>query len=518
MAHDVFISYSNQDKTIADAVCATLEMANIRCWIAPRDILSGEIWPEAIGRAISTSRIMVLIFSSNSNNSQDVANELILAVKSKVIVVPLKIDDIEPKGVLQYYLAGTHWLDALSPPTEKNLRELTDIIILFLNRYKNDIDDYDRNKSNITGLRKKADLSNTTKTSGDNNSAATKPVMDEKSPEYFGRTKQIKMLVKNYLLWFIILIFMATSLLFVANIIGSFDKPVDLSNEYEIESYLIGNTVGNTVNGGFVAANEEWILYSNLNNNGYLYKARKDGSEKVQINSDVSWFINVVGDWVYYSNKSEGGRIYKVRTDGSSRTKINSDESWSVKVVGDWIYYRNYDRNQSIYKIRIDGSERTKINSDEAWALNVTDGWLFYRNGSDSGKLYKVRTDGSGHTKISDNVAWAINVIEGWIYYSNYDDNRRIYKIRNDGSDSAMINTDDSIYLNVDGDWIYYSNLNDGGKIYKIRTDGSNRSRVNDDKSRYINIIGEWIYYQNKDDEGKLYRIKTDGSGRQVVK
>jgi hypothetical protein len=41
MAHDVFISYSSHDKPIADAVCAGLEAAKIRCWIAPRDMLPG---------------------------------------------------------------------------------------------------------------------------------------------------------------------------------------------------------------------------------------------------------------------------------------------------------------------------------------------------------------------------------------------------------------------------------------------------------------------------------------------
>ncbi len=36
MAHDVFISYSSKDKPIADAVCANIEAAGIRCWVAPR--------------------------------------------------------------------------------------------------------------------------------------------------------------------------------------------------------------------------------------------------------------------------------------------------------------------------------------------------------------------------------------------------------------------------------------------------------------------------------------------------
>ncbi len=128
MAREVFISHSSKDKSIADAVCASIEAAGIRCWIAPRDIRSGELWAEAIVEAIQSSRIMVLIFSSNSNNSGDVAKELTVAVNSGVIVVPFKIDDIMPDGVMRYYLSDTHWLDAMNPPTEEQIQKLVDTV------------------------------------------------------------------------------------------------------------------------------------------------------------------------------------------------------------------------------------------------------------------------------------------------------------------------------------------------------------------------------------------------------
>ena len=41
MEHEVFISYSSSDKTIADAICHTLEQHEISCWIAPRDVRPG---------------------------------------------------------------------------------------------------------------------------------------------------------------------------------------------------------------------------------------------------------------------------------------------------------------------------------------------------------------------------------------------------------------------------------------------------------------------------------------------
>src|SRR5207244_3208936 len=69
MAHDVFLSYATEDKAVADAICASLEASRIRCWIAPRDILSGTDYPEAIVTAIGSSRITVLVYSAHANRS-----------------------------------------------------------------------------------------------------------------------------------------------------------------------------------------------------------------------------------------------------------------------------------------------------------------------------------------------------------------------------------------------------------------------------------------------------------------
>jgi hypothetical protein len=132
MAHDIFISYSHRDKPIADAVCANLEGDGIRCWIAPRDIAPGLDWPTAISNAISTSRVMVLIFSANSNSSNDVSRELILAANNNLIIIPFKIDNIAPEPGKQYYLARTHWLDAMNPPTQEQINKLVGYVRSFL--------------------------------------------------------------------------------------------------------------------------------------------------------------------------------------------------------------------------------------------------------------------------------------------------------------------------------------------------------------------------------------------------
>jgi hypothetical protein len=134
MAHDVFISYSTKDKPVADAACATLEARGIRCWIAPRDILPGMDWGDSIIRAVTESRLMVLIFSSSANGSVQIKREVNQAIEKEVPVIPVRIEDVTPSGSLEYYLDVTHWLDAITPPIEQHLEKLAEDVDLLLKR------------------------------------------------------------------------------------------------------------------------------------------------------------------------------------------------------------------------------------------------------------------------------------------------------------------------------------------------------------------------------------------------
>ncbi len=93
----VFISYADDDKPVADAVCATLEAAGIPCWMAPRNIISLRVWLE-VERAVNRA----------------------------VMLVPMRIQDTRPAATLASYLVTVHWLDALTPPLETHLHRLAE--------------------------------------------------------------------------------------------------------------------------------------------------------------------------------------------------------------------------------------------------------------------------------------------------------------------------------------------------------------------------------------------------------
>lgn len=140
-AYDVFLSHSSKDKTWADMACAVLEREGCRCWVAPRDIIPGEEWAESIIRGIGASRIMVLIFSGHANASQQVRREVDGAISRGMPILPVRIEDVSPRGSMAFALNGRHWLDAYNPPLGRRLEELARSVQTHLGRQVAPVDD-----------------------------------------------------------------------------------------------------------------------------------------------------------------------------------------------------------------------------------------------------------------------------------------------------------------------------------------------------------------------------------------
>jgi len=134
MAHDVFISYSSVDKTAAENVCSILEQNGITCWIAPRDITPGLDFAEGIIDGIKSSKLFILVYSSNSNNSKQVIREVDRAVHTGLPVLNLRLEDVPLSKQLEYYLSSVHWLDAIKPPLEKHINKLSGVVKILLRK------------------------------------------------------------------------------------------------------------------------------------------------------------------------------------------------------------------------------------------------------------------------------------------------------------------------------------------------------------------------------------------------
>jgi len=121
---DVFVSHSTKNKPMADAVVHYLEERKIRCWIAPRDIGGGEVYGASIVNAIENSRLFLLIFSDDSNKSEQVWREIEHASDNKLPIIPFRVENIAPCSAVKYYIKNIHWLDVYDGALEGHLEEL----------------------------------------------------------------------------------------------------------------------------------------------------------------------------------------------------------------------------------------------------------------------------------------------------------------------------------------------------------------------------------------------------------
>ena len=83
----------------------------------------GQDWRIATAKALEASQIFVLLFSANAAQSSDIAKELAAAVLEKKLIIPVRLENIAPKGAFLYELASRNWVNAYDN-TEAKLAEL----------------------------------------------------------------------------------------------------------------------------------------------------------------------------------------------------------------------------------------------------------------------------------------------------------------------------------------------------------------------------------------------------------
>jgi TIR domain len=106
-----FVSFSRDDLKYAMEILRDLESSGIRCWISSRDVPSGQDYQEAIVDALDRADSMVLVFSNKANNSDEIAREIALASRHKILILPVRIEDVEPTRALRYQLVTRQYID-----------------------------------------------------------------------------------------------------------------------------------------------------------------------------------------------------------------------------------------------------------------------------------------------------------------------------------------------------------------------------------------------------------------------
>ena len=108
----VFISYASPDLDSAITARDDLETDGVECWMAPRDVPPGADFAEVIPAAIAEATVVVLFLSAAANASDNVRREAHLALRHKLPILPVRLEDVQPEGALGFMLADAQWIDA----------------------------------------------------------------------------------------------------------------------------------------------------------------------------------------------------------------------------------------------------------------------------------------------------------------------------------------------------------------------------------------------------------------------
>jgi Tol biopolymer transport system component len=122
MAGEIFISYRRTDEAWARLLHSLLQAEGVEAWYDAQ-VGAGQDWRRATAKALEDSQIFVLLFSASAAQSREIAKELAAATLENKLIIPVRLENIAPKGAFLYELASRNWVNAYEN-TEAKLAEL----------------------------------------------------------------------------------------------------------------------------------------------------------------------------------------------------------------------------------------------------------------------------------------------------------------------------------------------------------------------------------------------------------
>jgi glucokinase len=127
----VFLSYSSEDVRLATTVREAIESSALRCWFAPRDVVPGQEYGEAIVAALKQANVFLLVYSASAERSPHIRSEIERAASLDIPFIVFRIDSTQPADRTGFFLSRHHWLDGSAGLTQDILLTLVDAVRRF---------------------------------------------------------------------------------------------------------------------------------------------------------------------------------------------------------------------------------------------------------------------------------------------------------------------------------------------------------------------------------------------------
>lgn len=142
MNHDIFISYSREDKdSVIPLITRINEEVGTQCWVDLEGVESGEQFEEKIMQTIDSSKIVLFLLSDHSLKSSWTKREIYYAEKQKKKIIPVVVDGNGLRGWFQFHFGSMDFIDIQS-------KEQCNKLIRDLKKWLGDNQDYVRSHDN----------------------------------------------------------------------------------------------------------------------------------------------------------------------------------------------------------------------------------------------------------------------------------------------------------------------------------------------------------------------------------
>ena len=112
----VFLSHSHTDAPLAARVSEALRRSGLEVWDTDLDVLPGDNWAAAVGRALEESEAMVVLLTADAINSPNVRREIEYALGAKRYsnrLIPVAVGDRErlPAHKVPWIVRKLPWVE-----------------------------------------------------------------------------------------------------------------------------------------------------------------------------------------------------------------------------------------------------------------------------------------------------------------------------------------------------------------------------------------------------------------------
>lgn len=288
---------------------------------------------------------------------------------------------------------------------------------------------------------------------------------------------------------------------------GSQDEPVRITTD----------------KGAYLCVEGDYLYYSNLSQNKYLYRIALTGGSATCLHEEkVEYIISANGVIYFDASKTTGSAIYKYNTSTATKTKMTTDSGKYLTKVGNDIYYVNNDLLTStlfgdgIYKISVLSSGSlpgTKVVSENGngYSSLTSDGTYLYYYKLNDKHLYRynpvnnVETDMMANFKppVEDITLMGDTKIAGYngeIYYTNPLDamgfGACLYKYNPTTHTRVKVLSEDVAGVWFNGDYMYYSTcVLTNYALFRMNMKTHEIVKINSDRCENLIFEGNDIYY-----------------------